>query len=396
MTTSLELDPAVQTPTAVVAEAGPTIGRRMKITCTRDELLAKLQIVGRGVSTRSSVQILSGIMVRADSAEQPVELCSTDMEISLRAPLVADVNEPGQTVLPGRLVLDIARRLPAQPITVDQQNGVARLECGASEYRLHTYLAEDFPRLPEVDRERLFAVDRKVFLETAEQVMRAASKDESRPVLTGILVELGGGTVTMAATDSYRMAVKTSQLQSGPPEELRPIVPARALAELVRIAPLVGGEELEVAVEQNQVLFGMNGVWLSARRIDGQFPSYKQLLPDAFEHDVVLNRAELIEVLSRMELLAHRNSPLRLRFSPGEVTVSAQTQEVGEGRETIPCDFRGEPLEVGFNAGFLRDGVESVDEEQVHLKLINPLRPGLVTGEADDYWYLVMPIRLSS
>ena len=123
--------------------------------------------------------------------------------------------------------------------------------------------------------------------------MRAASKDESRPVLTGILVELGGGTVTMAATDSYRMAVKTSPLQSGPPEELRPIVPARALAELVRIAPLVGGEELEVAVEQNQVLFGMNGVWLSARRIDGQFPTYRQLLPDAFEHDVVLNRAEL-------------------------------------------------------------------------------------------------------
>ena len=286
MTTSLEMDPIVQTPTAALAEPGPTIGRRMKITCTRDELLAKLQIVGRGVSTRSSVQILSGIMVRADSAEQPVELCSTDMEISLRAPLIADVTEPGQTVLPGRLVLDIARRLPAQPITVDQSNGVARLECGASEYRLHTYLAEDFPRLPEVDRERLFAVDRTVFLETAEQVMRAASKDESRPVLTGILVELGGGTVTMAATDSYRMAVKTSQLQSGPPEELRPIVPARALAELVRIAPLVGGEELEVAVEQNQVLFGMNGVWLSARRIDGQFPSYKQLLPDAFEHDV--------------------------------------------------------------------------------------------------------------
>jgi DNA polymerase-3 subunit beta len=137
-------------------------------------------------------------------------------------------------------------------------------------------------------------------------------------------------------------------------------------------------------------------VWLSARRIDGQFPNYRQLLPDAFEHDVVLDRAELTDVLSRMELLAHRNSPLRLRFEPGEVTVSAQTQEVGEGRETVACDFRGEPLEIGFNAGFLRDGVESVGEEQIHLKLISPLRPGLVTGAGDDFWYLVMPIRLST
>jgi DNA polymerase-3 subunit beta len=226
--------------------------------------------------------------------------------------------------------------------------------------------------------------------------MRAASRDESRPVLTGILVELGPDSITMAATDSYRLAVKTTPLQQGPPEELRPIVPARAIGELVRVAALVEGDTLDVAVEQNQVLFGLGDVWLSARRIDGQFPNYRQLLPDAFEHDVVLDRAELTDVLSRMELLAHRNSPLRLRFEPGEVTVSAQTQEVGEGRETVACDFRGEPLEIGFNAGFLRDGVESVGEEQIHLKLISPLRPGLVTGAGDDFWYLVMPIRLST
>src|SRR5690349_4600487 len=230
----------------------------MKITCSRDELLQKLQIVGRGVSPRSSVQILSGIMVRAESSEQPVELAATDMEISLRAPLVADVGEGGQTVLPGRLVLDITRRLPAQPVSVLQQNGMARLECGASEYKLNTYLAEDFPQLPEVDRERLFTVDRETFLGTAERVVRAASKDESRPVLTGVLVELAGGQLTMAATDSYRMAVKTSPLAAGPPEELRPIVPARALQELSRIAALVPGDTLEVAVEQNQVLFGLD------------------------------------------------------------------------------------------------------------------------------------------
>jgi DNA polymerase III subunit beta len=369
----------------------------MKISLSRDELLQKLQVVGRGVSARSSVQILSGISLRAPSPEQPAELAATDMEISVRAPLTADVEEPGETVLPGRLALDIARRLPQAPVVLSQSNGsgVAELECGASDYRLNTYLAEDFPRLPDVDRERLFPVDREAFLTTAERVARAASRDESRPVLTGIMVEMGPTSLTMAATDSYRMAVKHTPLERGPVEELQAIVPARALGELVRIAGLAGGEGLEVAVEPNQVIFGTGDVWVSARRIDGQFPNYAQLLPDAFEHDVVLDRAELAGVLGRIELLAHRNSPIRLRFEPGEVTVSASTQEVGEGRETIPCDFRGEPLEIGFNAGFLRDGVESIDDEQVHLKLISPLRPGLVTGAGDDYWYLVMPIRLS-
>lgn len=370
----------------------------MKITCPRDELLQRLQIVSRGLSTRGSVQILSGVMVEAPSAELPVELAATDMELSVRATLAAEVAEPGRTVLPGRLLLDIVRRLPQQPVTISQPEGggLATLECGSSEYSLHTYLPDDFPRLPEVDRERLFRLDRETFLGTVDRVMRAASKDESRPVLTGILVELRGGGVTMAATDSYRLAVKSSPLQAAPPEDIEAIVPSRALGELVRVAALVPGEQLEASVEQNQVLFGLDGVWLSGRRIDGQFPNYRQLLPDAFEHDVVLGRSELLEVLARMELLAHRASPLRLSFVPGELTVTAQTQEVGQGRESVPCDFRGEPLEIGFNATFLREGVESVEEDDVHLKLISPLRPGLVTGAGDDFWYLVMPIRLST
>jgi DNA polymerase-3 subunit beta len=369
----------------------------MRISCPKDDLLQRLQVVSRGVSQRSSVQILSGVLIDAPSAEAPVQLAATDMELSVRAQLLADVHEPGRVVVPGRLLLDIVRHLPAQQVNLSSGDGpgLLTLECGASRYSLHTYDPDDFPRLADVDHGRTFGVGRDTFLEAADRVLRAASRDDSRPVLTGVLVEFADGVLTMAATDSYRMAVRTTPLEGGPPEQLTAIVPARALSDLVRISAAVGGEGLEIVVEENQVLFGTADVWLGARRIEGQFPEFRRLLPETFEHEVTLPRAEFADVIARVEVLAGR-SPLRLAFQPGELTVSAQTQEVGEGRESLPCDFRGEPLEIGFNPAFLREGVESIPGETVLLKLITPLRPGLLTGGTDDYWYLIMPIRLAS
>jgi DNA polymerase-3 subunit beta len=369
----------------------------MHISCPKDDLLKHLQVVARGVSQRSSVQILSGVLFDAKDAEAPVELAATDMELSVRGKLLADVHEPGRVVVPGRLLLDIVRHLPAQQVELKSGDGpgLLTLECGASRYSLHTYDADDFPRLPEIDHGRTFGVDKDTFLQAADRVLRAASRDDSRPVLTGVLVEFADGVLTMAATDSYRMAVRTTKLEGGPPEQLMAIVPARALSDLIRISAALGGEGLEIVVEENQVLFGTADVWLGARRIEGQFPEFRRLLPETFEHEVSLPRAEFADVIARVEVLAGR-SPLRLAFAPGELTVSAQTQEVGEGRESLPCDFRGEPLEIGFNPAFLREGVESIPGDTVVLKLITPLRPGLLTGGTDDYWYLIMPIRLAS
>ena len=148
-------------------------------------------------------------------------------------------------------------------------------------------------------------------------------------------------------------------------------------------------------MHENQVVFGADGVWLTTRRIDGQFPNYKQLLPEAFEHEVVLSREELLEVVRRVAVMAQRNSPLRLRFAEGELTVSAQTQDVGEARESLPAAYNGDTLEIGFNAEFFRDGVESMASDEITLKLISPLRPAVMNGGEDDPTYLVMPIRLA-
>ena len=372
-------------------EAEVVVGTGMTIGCSRDELVAKLGVVSRAVSTRGSVQVLSGVLLRADGGA--IELAATDMELSLRTSLDAQVEGEGAVVVPGKLLADLARLLPENDVTLEYrpEEGVVQVTSGAYSSRLNTYSAEDFPRLPALDAP-LHGVERAALLETIERVARSASRDESRPVLTGILVRFGGGSLVMAATDSYRMSVKETALEGAGPD-FEAIIPARALQELSRIG--AAAESIELGVHENHVVFGAGDVWLTTRRIDGQFPNYQQLRPETFEVELTLPRGELLDVVRRAAVMALRNSPLRLRFAEGELTISAQTQDVGETRETLPAAYTGEPLEIGFNAEFLRDGVEAVVGDEVRLRLINPLRPGLLSGEGDDFWYLIRPIRLA-
>src|SRR6476660_2288074 len=361
------------------------VGTGLRITVAKDELSSKLATVARGVSTRTAVLVLGGIQLRAEAGR--LHLAATDMEVSLRSSVDAQVADEGTVVVPGRLLLDIARSLPDSEVTIEHrpEEAVVVVSAGTANYRLHTYSAEDFPRLPDVDTVTLQAVDRDALVETIGRVGRSASRDESRPVLTGILVRFEPGKVVMAATDSYRLAVKETPVEDALPE-LEAIIPARALQELARIA--AGADEVQLGLHENHVIFGADGTWLTTRRIDGQFPNYRQLLPEQFEH-------ELLEVVRRVSLMAQRNSPLRLRFAEGELTVSAVTQDVGEARESLPAPFAADPLEIGFNADFLRDGLESVDADSIKFKLISPLRPAVLEGETDDYLYLIMPIRLA-
>jgi DNA polymerase-3 subunit beta len=370
---------------------GSTVGSGLKITCSKDDLVQALGVVSRAVSTRTSVQILSGILL--EPHESGLRVAATDMELSLRATLPAQLEGDGSIVLPGKTFADIARLLPSDEVSIEHKpsESVVHIVSGTASYTLNTYNPEDFPRLPELDAVTTFAVEREPLLETIARVARAASRDESRPVLTGILVQFTAGTLVMAATDSYRLAVKQTVLEGTVPE-LEAIVPARALQELARIAN--SGDEIEVGVHENQVIFATSGVWLTTRRIDGQFPNYKQLLPEAFEYELNVPRLELLDVVRRAAVMIQRSTPLQIRFAEGELTVIARTHEVGESKESMPIAFAGETLEMGFNADFLRDGLESLEGDDVRVKLISPLRPAVIQGEGDDFTYLVMPIRL--
>jgi DNA polymerase-3 subunit beta len=376
-----------------MTEIETAVGTTMRITCSKAELARALSLAGRAVSTRAAVQVLGGVLVRAGDGQ--VELAATDMELSLRLSVDCQVEGEGAVVAPGRLLIELARLLPESEVVLEHNpdRGVLEVTCGPASYKLNTYSAEDFPKLPDVEAAETFTVDRTALLETVSRVARAASRDESRPVLTGILVRFEGGKLVMAATDSYRLSVKETELSGGQSSELEAIVPARALTELGRVAQ--DSAELQVGVQENHVVFGAGDVWLTTRRIDGQFPNYKQLIPETFEHEVRLPREEFLEVVRRASVMAQRNSPLRLSFAEGEVTVSAQTQEVGEAKESLPVPFSGEPLEIGFNPEFLRDGLESVEADEVALQLISSLRPGLIRSPEENFAYLIMPIRLA-
>ena len=367
------------------------VGAGMKIVCSRDELVQKLGVVSRAVSTRGTVQVLSGILFQAQG--DSLSLAATDMELSLRATLAAKVEGEGAVVVPGKLLVDLARLLPENEVTIEYrpEEGVVQITCGAASYRLNTYSAEDFPRLPDVGAQ-LHAIDRVALLETIDRVARSASRDESRPVLTGILVRFEAGKLVMAATDSYRLSVKQTVLEQAAPE-LEAIIPARALQELGRLAG--DADTIELGVHENHVVFGTEDAWLTTRRIDGQFPNVRQLVPETFDVEVTMPRAELLDVVRRVSVLAQRNSPLRLRFAEGELTISAQTQDVGEAKESLPVPYSGEEFIIGFNADFLRDGVESIPSDDVRLRLISPLRPAVMQDDEAGFTYLIMPIRLA-
>ncbi len=321
----------------MISEVDVTVGSGLKVTCDRDQLVTALATVSRVVSSRGSVQVLSGVLLRPDDGR--LELAATDMELSLRTTLAAHVEGDSAVVVPGKLLVDLARLLPATEVTIEYRpdDGVAHISSGTYSSKLNVFAAEDFPRLPVIDPSR-HTIATASLLETVDRVARSASKDESRPVLTGIQVRFEGKKLFMAATDSYRLSFKETELETEGPE-LEAIIPARALAELSRIA--AGTETVELGVNENTVVFGTGDTWLTTRRIDGQFPDVSRLLPESFEIEVDLPRAELRDVVRRAAVMALRNAPLRLRFAEGELTISAQSQDVGETQRIAPCRLYG-------------------------------------------------------
>jgi DNA polymerase-3 subunit beta len=368
----------------------------VKLQASASELLTQLQTVARVASTRSAVQALSGVQVVAENGS--VELRATDMEVGLRVPLQAEVQREGIAVLPARLTVDVVRALPADQVTLELRAAQQDVELlsGSAQFHIRTLRGEDFPPFPEATGDAVVTVPAAAFVATVNKVQRSASRDETRPILTGILVSAGESELRMVATDSYRLSVKETPLEAPLDGAFEANVPARALSELARIAQQADADTLRATRQANQIVFEVGGMTLSSRLIEGQFPNYRQLLPDTYEHELRLDTKEVGDVVRRISLLAQKNAPLRLRFAEGELTVSAQTPDVGEARETVPVPFAGEPFEIGFNPEFLRDGIESVEGEDLLLKLISPLRPGLIeAGDGSGFLYLIMPIRLN-
>jgi len=375
----------------------------MRAVCNTEAFGRKLALVSRGVSARSTIQLLGGILLEA--ADGALRLSATDMEISVQTSSPAEVEEEGRVVIPARIFNDIVRALPAGSFALehDDSGGTVRLAAGENEYRIRTYAADDFPQLPGFDAEAAFRMSGEVLVETVEKVSRSYSRDETRPVLTGILISFEENRVRMVTTDSYRLSIKETELATTAFEGSREaIIPARAMQEVSRIFSGSEEEEVEVSLSENQALFRVGDVLFGTRLIDGNFPEYRRLLPTTFEREISVSREELMRTLRRVNLFAQRQTPpvpVSLSFSEGAVEVIVRNGEVGEAHERLEATSEDDFL-ISFNPGYLLDGVSAVDTEKVVFKLNEALKPGLIvpgenggTGEEPDFLYLIMPMR---
>ena len=379
----------------------------MRAVCNTDLFSKKLALVSRGVSARSTIQLLGGVLLEAH--EGLVRLSATDMEVSIQTTAEAEVEEEGRVVIPARIFNDVVRSLPSGELALahDRSEGVVRLSARENEYRIRAYAAEDFPQLPKFDDAAAFKMSGEALVETVEKVSRSYSRDETRPVLTGILISFEESRVRMVTTDSYRLSIKETELATTFDGSREAIIPARAMQEVSRIFSSSDEEQVEVVLSENQALFRIGDVLFGTRLIEGNFPEYKRLLPNTFEREISVRREDLIDTLRRVNLFAQRQTPpvpVTLDFSEGAVEVMVRNGEVGEARERLPANSASEDdFHISFNPGYLLDGVSAVDSENILFKLNEALKPGLIVpdtsadddsvGEEPDFLYLIMPMR---
>jgi DNA polymerase III subunit beta len=358
----------------------------VKFRCDRDALSEALQTVQRGVSSRPGIPALTGVLIEAADGGD-FTLITTDLEVSARLTISVQVSEPGIALVPARLLGDTVKSLSNAPVDQSQ----VRIRCAAYEGTLRLLPAEDFPGLQEPSGTTVTA-EAGAFAESISQVGRAASRDEARPVLTGVLLEVSREGVVMVATDSYRLAVR--DLVATATGEARAIVPERAMSEAGRAAAADEKGTVEIFVDESQVSFRIGALTLTSRLIEGEFPNYRALLPEATESRLTVSRQQLLDAVRRVGLLARDTTPVRLEFNALGVKLSSSSPDLGQAVETVEARYEGEDLTVAFNPQYLADGLTAATGETVRLDVRDGLKPGVVHGEGDEFTYLVMPVRL--
>jgi DNA polymerase III subunit beta len=361
----------------------------VKFRCDRDLLAEALQTVQRGVSTRPGIPALTGVLMTV--GEGQLTLATTDLEVSTEVRLDVDAREDGTALVPARLLADMVKSLPPDAVEIEADGGQAKVTCRSFEGTLRCLPAEDFPILREPEGTKITA-DAVAFSEAVSQAARAASKDEARPVLTGVLLEANREGLTLAATDSYRLAVR--ELQATGEGEATVLVPERALSEAGRAA---GGEEkgeVEIILGDSQAAFRAGTLRLTSRLIDEQFPNYRQLIPEPGENRLEAPRQDLLEAVRRVGLLARESSPIRLELNALGVRLTSSSPDLGGAVEVLEATYQGEEVTVAFNPNYLADGLAGITGERVRVELRDGLKPALLRGDGDEFTYLVMPVRL--
>jgi DNA polymerase-3 subunit beta len=378
----------------------------MKFRADRTEFAEAASWALRSVGARATLPALSG--VRLEVTGDRLVLSSTDLEIASELSIPVAAEREGVALVPGRLLGDVVRSLPPAGVSAEADGDRLHLVCGRAKFDLRLMPAEDFPPLPEpADDAPTAVLKAEEFSHTVGQVARAASTDDARPVLTGISLEATSGTLTAAATDSYRLAMRTVPWEQG--ADMTALVPRRALVEAQRAADALGSE-VRLVLESAQVTFLFSDRRITTRLIEGKFPEVRQLLPSSSERRLDVDRAELLEVVKRVSVVGGDSSstvtPVTLHLTADSVRVTAGSGEVGQAEESLPGLLEGPDLDIAFNPRYLSDGLDVAGTERVRLEFRDELKPAVLrpvpakeagTEQAadGDFLYLLMPVRVS-
>ena len=373
----------------------------MKIRVERDTLADAVAWAARTLPARPSLPVLAGLVLTADS--QGLTLSSFDYEVSARVMINADVEIPGTTLVSGRLLADIARSLPGVPVTLVSEGTRIVITCGRSSFTLPTLPVEDYPQLPAMPSSS-GEINAAVFAEAVAQVAIAAGKDDTLPTLTGIRMEIEGQSITLAATDRYRLAVRNfTWTPTSSSISTNALIPARTLAETAKALANGQGVTLALAAAGEGLIgFEGSGRRTTTRLLDGEFPKYRTLLPSESAGVATIEVAALTDAVKRVALVAERNTPVRLSFEGSEVILRAGAGEDAQANEAVESLLDGDDIEIAFNPTYLLDGLAALDAPFARMSFTQSTRPAVLTGAADptselrdDYRYLLMPVRLT-
>src|SRR6266567_3489789 len=365
----------------------------MKFSVTKEKLLEGLQQVQNVVSTRTTLPILSNVLLQA--GEDEIHLTTTDLDVGVRGSCEAHVDKTGATTLPARRVFNIIRELPSSEIQIDVDGkNAASIRSGQSFFKILGLPEDEFPPLPKFEGAKVVTMRQKDLHDGLRKTSYAISTDETRYVLNGVLFSFKDNKLTLVATDGRRLAMAEIELEFPKSHEADIIVPTKAVTELGRL--LTEDGEVKVSVGSGQIAFELNNTLLVSKLIEGNYPNYRQVIPSETKERVTLERETFLNSLRRVSLLASdKSNSIKLNFTKGNIDIVANTPDVGEAKESLPVMYKGRDFSIAFNPEFLMAPLRNLSEDEIYLDLIDEMSPGVIKIQTP-FLYVLMPMRISS
>jgi DNA polymerase III subunit beta len=365
----------------------------MKFSVTKEKLLECLQQVQNVVSTRTTLPILSNVLLQTNGSE--VRLTTTDLDVGVRGSFEAEIEKEGATTLPARRLFTIIRELPSSEIQFDVDGkNAASIRSGQSFFKILGLPEEEFPPLPKFDDSKVVTIRQKDLRDGLRKTSYAISTDETRYVLNGVLFSFKDNKLTLVATDGRRLAMLDIDLEFPRSHETDIIVPTKAVTELQRL--LTDEGDVRVSVGGSQIAFDLNNTLLVSKLIEGNYPNYRQVIPGEMKERVTLERETFLNSLRRVSLLASdKSNSIKLNFAKNNIDITANTPEVGEAKESLPVVYKGREFSIAFNPEFLMAPLRNLSEDEVFLDLIDEMSPGVIKIQSP-FLYVLMPMRISS